>query len=145
MNSRKLRPRILLIEDSPDRIDVFRRWLSGTEFVLIEASSAGRAMGMLRKGMMDGIAGLCLDHDLDQQPVTETDLRMSASNLMSAISLTLPRSAPVLIHSMNVQKPVTMEKQLKSAGFSVTRIRFATLTQEYFGVWLDEVRDNWEL
>lgn len=145
MNSPKLRPRILLIEDDPDRITTFRAWLEGTEFVLIEASSGGRAMGMLRKGMMDEIAGLCLDHDLNQQPVTESDLRLSASHLMSAISLTLPRTAPVLIHSMNVQKPVTMERQLKSAGFSVTCTRFVALTKELFGVWLDEVRDNWEV
>ena len=139
-----LKPRILLIEDDPDRIAIFRKWLLGTEFVLVEASSAGRAMGMLRKGMMDGIAGLCLDHDLNQQPVTETDLRLSASNLMSAISLTLPHSAAVLIHSMNAQKPVTMERLLKSAGFSVTRTRFVALTQELFEDWLTEVRDNWE-
>lgn len=145
MNSPKLRPRILLIEDDPDRIVTFRAWLEGTEFVLIEASSGGRAMGMLRKGMMGGIAGLCLDHDLVQQPMTETDLRLSASNLIPAISLTLSRSAPVLIHSMNVQKPVTMERQLKSAGFSLTRTRFVALTQKLFGVWLDEVRDNWEV
>lgn len=39
----KLRHRILLIEDSPGRITPFRQWLEGTEFVLIEASSGGRA------------------------------------------------------------------------------------------------------
>lgn len=144
MNSTVLRPRILLVEDSPRRIEIFRQWLVGTDFVLIEAGSAGRAMGILRKGMTDGIAGLCLDHDLDQQPVTESDLSMSASNLLSAISLSIPRSAPVLIHSMNVKKPVMMERQLNSAGFSVTRTRFDALTKEFFGEWLAEVRDNWE-
>jgi hypothetical protein len=144
MSSPSFRPRLLLIEDSPHRIDIFRRWLAGSEFILIEASSAGRALGLLRKGMTDGIAGLCLDHDLDQQPVTESDLRLSASNLMSAITLSLPRSTPVLIHSMNVQKPVIMKRMLKSAGFSVTRTRFVALTQMSFENWLDEVRDNFE-
>jgi len=138
-----LRPRILLIEDSDERIATFRRWLVGTEFVLIEASSGGRARGILRKGMTDGIAGLCLDHDLDQQPVTSTDY-LSASGFMSAIVLSLPKTVPVLIHSMNAQKPPQMERQLVSEGFSVTRRRMSDLTQERFLEWLEEVRDSWE-
>lgn len=139
----KLRPRILLIEDNPERIATFRLWLEGTEFVLIEASSGGRARGILRKGMTDGIAGLCLDHDLDQQPVTSTDY-LSASEFMSAIVLSLPRTVPILIHSMNAQKPPQMERQLVSGGFSVTRCRMAALTRERFAEWIEEVRDIWE-
>lgn len=142
-SSPKLRPRILLIEDDAERIATFRQWLAGTEFVLIEASSGGRARGILRKGMTDGIAGLCLDHDLHQQPVNDTDY-LSATGLMSAIALALPRSVPVLIHSMNAQKPPQMQRQLVSEGFSVTRCRTAALTREIFSEWLEEVRDNWE-
>jgi hypothetical protein len=139
----RLRPRILLIEDDPARIATFRRWLEGTEFVLIEASSGGRARGILRKGMTEGIAGLCLDHDLDLQPVNPQDT-LSASHLMSAIVLSIPKTVPVLIHSMNVQKPPQMERQLVSAGFSVTRCRMAALTVDRFRTWLAEVRDAWE-
>jgi hypothetical protein len=139
----QLRPRILLVEDSAERIATFRNWLEGTEFVLIEASSGGRARGILRKGMTDGIAGLCLDHDLDQQPVNSTDF-LSASALMSAIVLSIPRTVPVLIHSMNVQKPPQMERQLVSEGFSVTRCRITALTRERFAEWIEEVRDVWE-
>jgi len=139
-----MKPRILLIEDNAERIAIFRQWLSGTEFVLIEASSGGRALGILRKGMTDGIAGICLDHDLDQQPVTDMDRQLSASHLLSAISLCMPRSVPILIHSMNTSKPPQMERQLKSAGFSVSRTRMVSLTQDQFSVWLQEVRDNFE-
>lgn len=64
MNTLVLRPRILLIEDDPKRIATFRAWLTGTEFVLIEASSGGRALGILRLRMTEGIAGICLDNDL---------------------------------------------------------------------------------
>lgn len=139
----KLRPRILLVEDDAERIATFRRWIEGTEFVLIEASSGGRAMGIFRKGMTDGIAGLCLDHDLDQQPVNSNDF-LSASKLMSSIVLSLPKFVPVLIHSMNAQKPPQMERQLSSAGFSVTRRRMVALTAEFFAEWLEEVRAAWE-
>ena len=94
--------------------------------------------------MTDGIVGVCLDHDLELQPVTESDLHLSASNLIDAIATSLPRQTPILIHSMNASKPVSMQKRLTAAGFSVTRIRMVALTQELFGQWLDEVRDNWD-
>lgn len=144
MSQPVLKPRILLIEDDPDRIATFRAWLANTEFVLIDASSGGRALGMLRKGMTDGIAGLCLDCDLEKQPVTDSDLRLSGAGLVNAITTSIPRSAPILIHSMNEQKPFGMERSLKTAGFSVTRIRMSELTRERFHDWLQEVRENWE-
>ena len=139
-----LSPRILLIEDDPNRIATFRGWLTDTEFVLIEASSGGRALGLLRKGMTAGIAGICLDNDLEKQPMTEHDLSLSGAGLISAITQSVPRWMPILIHSMNAQKPVGMERSLKSVGFSVTRTRMAVLYREVFHLWLQEVRDNWE-
>lgn len=144
MNTNTLHPRILLIEDDPERIATFQSWLSGTEFVLIEASSGGRAMGMLRKGLTTGIAGILFDHDLEKQPVTDSDLCLSGSRLISAITHTVHRSVPVLIHSMNAQKPQWMQRALESAHFSVTRIRYVALTREHFHTWLEEVRDSWE-
>lgn len=144
MNMAPLKPRILLIEDDPGRIATFRSWLEGSEFVLIEASSGGRAAGILKKGMTEGIAGICLDNDLEKQPVTQSDLSLSGSMLINAITQSVPRFVPILIHSMNDQKPPRMEKSLKSAGFSVTRIRMAILTRERFQVWLEDVREYWE-
>jgi CheY-like chemotaxis protein len=94
MNRPRLKPRILLVDDNADRIETFRDWLASTEFVAIEASSDGRAMGVLRKGMTEGIAGHCLDHDIDNQPVTDTDLLLSGSHLIEAIVTSLPRSTP---------------------------------------------------
>lgn len=135
---------ILLIEDDPDRISQFRKWLSATGFALIEASSGGRALGILRKGMTDGIAGICLDHDLEKQPMTTADCRLSGSDLIVALIGSVPRTVPVLIHSMNTDKPLAMERRLRAAGFSVTRIRYTTLGKVAFDGWLEEVRDAWE-
>lgn len=142
MNRPLLRPRILLIEDDPERIATFREWV-GTDFVLIEASSGGRALGILKKGTT-GIAGLALDNDLEKQCLTDSDYRLSGSGLISTITQSVPRSVPVLIHSMNTQMPPSMERSLKSAGFSVTRTRMVALTRELFHRWLEEVRDNWD-
>lgn len=139
-----MKPRLLLIEDNTERIVQFQNWLQDTEFVVIEASSGGRAKGILRKGATDGIAGIMLDHDLEQQPVIENDLKMSSSHLMNALIISIPRSVPVLIHSMNDSKPVMMERQLKSAGFSVTRIKMDILTRASFNEWLQDVRGNWD-
>ncbi|MBK6973031.1 MAG: hypothetical protein IPH26_08815 [Sterolibacteriaceae bacterium] len=111
---------------------------------MIEASSGGRAAGVLKRGMTEGIAGICLDNDLEKQPVTQSDLSLSGSMLINAITQSVPRFVPILIHSMNDQKPPRMEKSLKSAGFSVTRIRMAILTRERFQVWLEDVREYWE-
>lgn len=144
MNTPALKPRILLIEDNAKRIVRFREWLSDTEFVLVEASSGGRAMGILRKGATEGIAGILLDHDLDEQPVTDIDRMLSASHLMDAIVLSVKRTVPILIHSMNASKPPAMERRLKSAGFSVSRIPMAVLTHESLHAWLQDVRNNWE-
>ena len=74
--------------------------------------------------------------------VTESDLRLSGAKLISAIPLSVPRSVPILIRSMNAAQPLGMERRLTSDGFSVTRIRMAALTHESFNVWLQEVKDN---
>ncbi len=50
----------------------------------------------------------------------------------------------MLIHSHNANKPPAMQRSLEADGFSVTRIRFAILTEERFRLWLDDVRDNWD-
>lgn len=144
MNRPALKPRLLLIEDDPSRIEKFRVWIAGTEFVLIEASSTGRAMGILRPGMAEGVAGILLDHDLEKQPVTDSDLRLSASNLLDSMIRAVPRHVPVLVHSMNASQPPVMTKRLVAAGFSVTRMRMSSLTPDLFAAWLDDVRDSWE-
>lgn len=140
-----LRPRLLLIEDDPGRVEYFRRWLEGTEFVLIHVQSGGKALGVLSRGC-EAIAGVLLDHDLSDSPLTSTDLSLSTSTVMPLLLRHLPKTAPVLIHSHNVSKPPKMQRALETAGLSVTRIRFAMLSQDesLFQRWLEEVRDNWD-
>lgn len=142
--SQALRPRILLIEDDAGRIAVFQGWLEGTEFVLMVVRSGGQALGMLRHGC-EGVAGVLLDHDLSDAPLTSEDAHVSASDLLPLIRRVVPRWVPVLIHSHNLNKPVVMQRFLESAGFSVTRTRFASLQKEpgLFRSWLEDVRDNW--
>lgn len=141
-----MRPRILLIEDDAGRIEHFKRRLEGTEFVLVVARSGGQALGMLTAGTNEAVAGVLLDHDLSDSPLTQVDALLSVSDVMPILQRRLRSSAPVLIHSHNASKPVRMQRALESSGFSVTRIRFATLAQDesLFLQWLQDVRDNWD-
>ena len=131
----------MLIEDDAGRTEVFRQWLEVSEFVLVVARSGGQALGMLAKGSTDAIAGLLLDHDLSDSPITEMDHRLSTSDLIPLIKRRLRRTVPILIHSHNANKPVVMERSLKADGFSVTRIRFNALKRSRFEEWLQDVRD----
>ena len=145
MEKPRLKPRILLVEDDMGRIEVFEKWLDGTEFVLSVARSGGQALGMLTKGGTEAIAGVLLDHDLSDSPFTEADLALSTTNVLPLIMRKVRRDAPVLIHSHNVSKPIVMQRALESNGFSVMRVRFAELSEDQFARWLDEVRDNCEI
>jgi hypothetical protein len=143
----KLKPRLVLLEDDAGRIDAFRSWTAASEFVLVVARSGGQALGMFSRGDTSAIAGLMLDHDLSDSPLTETDLLLSTSDVMPLILRRLRRTVPILIHSHSISKPMQMERSLVAAGFSVTRTRFAALAQDsaLFARWLDDVRDGWEV
>ena len=143
MAQMKLKPRLLLIEDDPERIAQFRSWVTNTPYVLIEASSGGAAMGVVSRGA-EGIAGICLDHDLNSSPKTLQDQLTSGSNVVNAIVKHIPRTVPILVHSMNVTKGEEMHRRLKGCGFTATRVRMAILTEVRFKQWLLDVADSWE-
>lgn len=139
-----LKPRLLLIEDSPHRIETFAAWLADSDFVLAVCRSGGQAKGMLARGGAKAIAGIMLDHDLNEATITEQDRSLSSSDLLPLIVTTIRKWTPVLIHSHNPGKAGRMHQVLDAGGLSVTRIRFAELTREAFDRWLQEVRENWE-
>lgn len=136
-------PRILLIEDNEHRIELFRDWIKGSPFILVEATSGGQAMGLVQKGS-EGIAGVCLDHDLNSRPRTQSDVWVSGNDVVNAIVANLPKCVPILVHSMNVTHAPIMVKRLQGAGFAASRIRMATLDRERFLNWLNDVIENWD-
>jgi hypothetical protein len=139
---KKLRPRLLVIEDNPSRIELFRQWTKDGPYGLIETTSGGQAMGTLKFGS-EGIAGVCLDHDLNSRPKTRADEWVSGSDVVNTIVAKLPRWVPILVHSMNVTHAPLMVKRLQGAGYTTTRIRMVALDQERFQGWLDEVTEQW--
>lgn len=138
-----LKPRLLLIEDDADRIALFRQWVIDTPYVLVEAKSGGQAMGVVNHGG-EGVAGIMLDHDLNTSPKTLQDQITSGSNVVASIIKHIPKTVPILVHSMNVTKGEQMFRRLRGGGFSATRVRMAVLDQPRFLRWLEEVSESWE-
>lgn len=136
--------RILLIEDSQERIDQFRAWVpDGTR--IVEATSAGQAMGLLKRdsNRIHGrvYAGILLDHDLHQQTKTATDAELSSSDLVDLIETHIDPDVPVLIHSVNAQMAPVLHGRLERADFCVDRVPFDQLTESEFLEWLQSARE----
>ena len=138
-----LRPRLLLIEDDADRIALFRQWVMSTPYVLIEATSGGQAVGAVNRGG-EGVAGIMLDHDLNSSPRTQQDQITSGSDVVASIMKHIPKTVPILVHSMNVTKGEQMHRRLQGSGFSATRIRMTVLDEHRFLRWLEDVSECWE-
>jgi CheY-like chemotaxis protein len=107
----KLLPRLLLIEDSDDRIDRFCKWLP-EGVVLVVAVSAGRAIGTLQHSRPDDYAGILLDHDLHQQVMHEVEALFSGSNVVDRLIAKISSDVPVLVHSINPGGASNMRRKL---------------------------------
>lgn len=135
--------RVLIIEDDPGRAQRLKTWLSGDVRVVV-ATSVGKAIGVLQRDCESVYAGILLDHDLQQQAATDTDRYLSGTNLVDVIIRNISNDVPVLVHSMNISKALTMTNRLKEAGFSVTQIPMERLTHNKLMEWLDEARSIWQ-
>ena len=134
--------RILLIEDDNNRVTNIKSWLPD-DVRLVHAASAGRVLGILKRDS-NQYAGIMLDHDLQTQAATTTDMEMSGSTVVTWIKEMVPTDVPILIHSMNFSRAPEMKRALETAGFSVTRIPMDMLDKELLLSWLNEVRDSWD-
>jgi CheY-like chemotaxis protein len=133
--------RILLVEDDQARVQWFRAWLP-KDIPLIHAGSGGRALGIIQRDCRT-IAGIMLDHDLQQQAVTADDSSLSGSTVVRAILQYVSPEIPVLIHSMNPGKAAAMGTALEKSNFDVTRIPMGAMSKDAFLEWLGMVRENW--
>ena len=138
--------RLLLIEDNQERTRLIESWLP-SDVRLVVASSAGRAIGLLktiRRNDESPYAGILLDHDLQDQIVTEVDRFLSGTNVLQFIIRHMPPDVPIMVHSMNYRRAIDLVQKLRGASFEVTRIPFSVLNQDNLTEWLNGVRDIWE-
>jgi CheY-like chemotaxis protein len=135
--------RILLVEDNAEREQVLRSWLPPDVQVVV-VTSAGKAIGVLRRDPGTVYAGVMLDHDLQERRVAEVDRRLSGHDVVEAMVQYLARTSPVLVHSMNEPQSKLMVARLQQAGFDVVKSPMERLTKEVLNRWLEAVRDAWE-
>ncbi len=131
--------RILVVEDSNWRIDQFRKW-APADVRLVETRCGGRAIGTIRRSQSEDWAGIMLDHDLNEQAVSNAHGDVNGQAVVRAIIDSVNPATPVLVHSMNSNGAAAMQKALEKAGFFVLRIRMMDITQALFLDWLEEVR-----
>lgn len=137
--------KILIVEDDKTRANFFRLWMSELDgFRPVIVKSAGVALGVLQRDKGHVYAGICLDHDLQQQAVTSSDRDLSGTTVVDRIIHYMSNDIPVLVHSMNPKRAPYMAHKLTEAGFYVTRIPMSDLTRTLFKNWLLEAREIWE-
>ncbi len=92
------KPRILILEDNPMRIDLFRRFVGGkARFQIFE--TAWPAIKALQTFKYDLIF---LDHDLGgQQMVTDDKINGTGYDVAKALANTLNKDTQVVVHSCN--------------------------------------------
>lgn len=134
--------RILIVEDDPEREKLLLSWLP-PEVKPVVATSAGKAIGILRVDRRAVHAGIVLDYDLQARKASEADRYLSGEDVAQAIIEHISRHVPILIHSMNQYQRGVIGRQLKRTGFDVTTIPMDMLTPESFREWVDSVIENW--
>lgn len=135
--------RVLLIEDDVNRYQRLLSWMPA-DVKLVWAKDAGAAIGVLERLQPGDYAGLMLDFDLDKQHRTVTSGHFNGGHVVDVLLSFKDRDVPILVHSNNVNNGPKMALRLSGAGYDVTKIRMADLTQERFLEWVGEIREEFE-
>ena len=135
--------RILIIEDDSERVELFRAWV-GDRACIVWARSAGAALGLIRRDHGRVYGGILLDHDLQQQAMTEDDQSLSGTDVARLLIQHISIDVPILVHSSNQVQALNVVRQLEHSGYWVERIPMHTLTEARFRGWLDEALDLWQ-
>ena len=135
--------RLLVVEDSEARMELFREWIP-EGFRVTFVRSAGRALKVLELDAGRVYAGILLDHDLDQAVAVASELQLSGRQVVDRLVRVVDRNVPVMIHSVNPLGARMMEQTLVEHGFDVTRVSFFQLDENRLVRWLEGVREEWE-
>ena len=135
--------RILIIEDNEERIGLFKQWMPA-DAQAIFVRSAGRAVRVIELDKGSVYAGVCLDHDLDEQVILSEEKGVNGVEVVRRIVRNISLDVPILVHSMNFSGGTSMVRMLQAHGFAVTRVPFKHLDEIVFLDWIDNIRAEWE-
>ena len=133
--------RILVVEDDPAREQRIRSWLPA-DFRPVVATSAGAAIGILKRDGGAVYSAILLDHDLQSRRASDRDKLLNGEDVAEAITTYVDRGVRILIHSMNPTRRGSMATRLRQAGFTVEVIPMQELSAERLVAWLDEIRQE---
>ena len=134
--------RLLIVEDNLEREQQLRARLP-VDIKLVVATSAGKAMGVLRLDKGRVYAGIVLDHDLQERSAPEADPFLSGKDVVEAVIRYVSKDVPILVHFINSSQSTIMVNRLREADFGVTKIPMDILTKESFQSWIEYVREVW--
>ncbi|NDY73837.1 hypothetical protein DO021_18900 [Desulfobacter hydrogenophilus] len=135
--------RILIVEDNLERVNLIKAWLPADARPVV-VTSAGKAIGLIRRDKGHVYAGIMLDHDLQEHTVNDVDQLLNGMSVVDTLIHYIPNDVPILVHSVNLTRGPAMVNKLRKFNYWVTRIPMDELTQEQCVEWIDEVRELWE-
>jgi CheY-like chemotaxis protein len=121
--------RILVLDDNPQRLDLFRQALCRNGNVVLCVETAPEAINELR--LQDKFDFIFLDHDLGEFKHSGGYCDIPAGNGMQVVSYMVrelhesKRPDEVVVHSHNTDEATKMVLSLREYGFKVTRRAFA--------------------
>jgi len=122
----RARDRLLLIEDDPGREAQIRIWLP--EYHIVTATTAGAAVGIVKRDQASDYAAVIIDCDLYRRPHAPGARLHDGRDVARLIAQRWKPDLPVLVHSNNPTGGPVIADLLRGAGFDVTSIRMADLT-----------------
>lgn len=115
--------RVLIIEDSEERIKKFREHFIGNTVVFTKDVS--EAKNLIDKA---GWNLICLDHDLNDEDLMTSKVEGTghevARYMIENMNEDDKKQLTVIIHSYNIGKAKVMEEELQQSGFTVHQIPF---------------------
>jgi len=135
--------RILIVEDNTPRAGLLKTWLP-KDIIPVVVTSAGSAIGLIKRDKGNVYAGIMLDHDLQENIVTQADISLNGMNVVDAIIRYIPNDVPIFVHSTNVTQGPAMARMLEKYNYFVMQISMNQLTQRKLLEWVENVRELWE-
>jgi len=114
--------KIFILEDSKERIAIFRSKLIGHELTIAE--TAADAIRLLDGNAYDIIF---LDHDLGGEEMVGVRGKNTGSEVVRWMKPNLTNYCPVIIHSLNAPAAQYMKQELEDVGVEVHCIPFLGL------------------
>ncbi len=94
MNNKRALFRILIVEDNTPRANLLKSWLP-KDVVPVVVTSAGSAIGVIKRDRGNIYAGIMLDHDLQENIVTQEDISLNGMNVVDSIIRYIPNDVPI--------------------------------------------------